>query len=613
MTSFLTKIKLIFLPFLILALGFITIYTGLNWLLLIRFKVISLNEDLINFWLPFCLPYLPLYIWLWPRIKLLLLKDKKGNLPFLYLLIASFAIAAPTIFLQEYLLTATGRLTTLQSINEIGEKPLTKYYALKTHVIDKNRFAVYRKTETSGRYNETLIFHIYVACPIIANALIKDSTTNINHATTNKEPLIIVNGIPSTAGFSLKKIVPADIASIDVLKGKAAVAIYGKQAKDGAILITLKQKNSYQPDVIRAPKAWLGTEYKKQISNRLNDSEKERLYKEFDSETLHEFQQQDFDQFIYLDRIGNNSSHKGYLSAIKSLVPSDTNPIILEARNEPFEARNGSKLGWVFKSFAIGTGIWLLMLLFPRLKPAEVKKLQESDNGSELASFYKFLLVIRTNSRFPMAMIVICLNVLVFLAMVVAGLGFLSFDGKDLYQWGADYRPAVGQGQYWRLISNIFLHGGLMHLVMNMYGLIFVAIFLEPLLGKMKFIVAYLLCGIFASATSIWWHPATISIGASGAIFGLYGVFTALLTTNKVSADGKKFFLINNLIFIVINLLIGLTGGIDNAAHIGGLLAGFILGYIFYFFPNEPETTEALLKKKSTMAMQQKQLNNEDQ
>lgn len=512
-------------------------------------------------------------------------------------MIASFAIAAPTIVLQEYLLTATGKLTQLQNISEIGSKPLTKYYVLKTHNIDKNHFAVYRKTETSGRYNETLIFHIYVSCPILDDAVKEDSSTHINHVTTDKDPLIVVNGIPSTVGFSLKDILPADIASIDVLKGAAAVAAYGDQGKNGAVLITLKQKNTYQSGFKTLPEAWLGTEYKKQISNHLSDSAKERLYKEFDLETLHKFQQQDFNRFVYLDRIGNNNSHKGYLSTITFLVPSATDPIILEARNEPFAARNGSKLGWIFKSYAIGTGVWLLMLIFPRLKPAEVKKFQDNNNGSELASFYKSMSAIKIYNGFSMAIIIIGLNILVFLIMVVAGLGFLSFDGRDLYQWGADYRPAVYQGQYWRLITNIFLHGGFMHLVMNMYGLLFVAVFLEPLLGKMKFIMAYLLCGILASVVSIWWHPATISIGASGAIFGLYGVFTALLTTNKVSADGKKFFLINNLIFIVINLLIGLMGGIDNAAHVGGLIAGLILGYIFYFFPNEPETNEALLKR----------------
>jgi rhomboid protease GluP len=130
-----------------------------------------------------------------------------------------------------------------------------------------------------------------------------------------------------------------------------------------------------------------------------------------------------------------------------------------------------------------------------------------------------------------------------------------------------------------------------------MYGLLFVSIFLEPVLGRAKFIIAYFLCGLLASLASIWWHPATLSVGASGAIFGLYGVLTALLTTNKADANSKKGLLINNAIFIGINLIIGFTGGIDNAAHIGGLLAGFIIGYIMYFFIDEPKPKRKYKKR----------------
>jgi rhomboid protease GluP len=111
-----------------------------------------------------------------------------------------------------------------------------------------------------------------------------------------------------------------------------------------------------------------------------------------------------------------------------------------------------------------------------------------------------------------------------------------------------------------------------------MYGLLFVGIFLEPLLGKKKFIMVYLFTGIFASLTSIWWYEATVSVGASGAIFGLYGLFLALLLTKVFPSDFGKAFLTSTLVFIGFNLLMGFTGGIDNAAHIGGLLSGFTIG-----------------------------------
>jgi membrane associated rhomboid family serine protease len=119
-----------------------------------------------------------------------------------------------------------------------------------------------------------------------------------------------------------------------------------------------------------------------------------------------------------------------------------------------------------------------------------------------------------------------------------------------------------------------------MHLFANMYGLLFVGIFLEPRIGKIKYASIYLGTGIIASIASLWWHDATVSVGASGAIFGLYGVFLALLLTKVFPKDFSKAFLISTLIFVGFNLVMGLTGGIDNAAHIGGLVSGFIIGLL---------------------------------
>lgn len=129
-------------------------------------------------------------------------------------------------------------------------------------------------------------------------------------------------------------------------------------------------------------------------------------------------------------------------------------------------------------------------------------------------------------------------------------------------------------------MTNTFMHGGLMHILANMYGLLFVGIFLEPLLGKTKYLLIYLTTGILASGASIWWYDATVSVGASGAIFGLYGFFLATLLLKVFPPDFGKAFLTSTLVFVGFNLLMGFTGGIDNAAHIGGLVSGFVIGLI---------------------------------
>ena len=119
-----------------------------------------------------------------------------------------------------------------------------------------------------------------------------------------------------------------------------------------------------------------------------------------------------------------------------------------------------------------------------------------------------------------------------------------------------------------------------MHLLANMYGLLFVGIFLEPLLAPVKYLAIYLVTGVLASLASIWWYDATVSVGASGAIFGLYGVFLALLVTKVYTAAFAKSFLLSTVVFVGFNLLMGLTGGIDNAAHLGGLISGIVIGLV---------------------------------
>jgi membrane associated rhomboid family serine protease len=164
--------------------------------------------------------------------------------------------------------------------------------------------------------------------------------------------------------------------------------------------------------------------------------------------------------------------------------------------------------------------------------------------------------------------------------MMMSGLGFMFFKGQDLLLWGANYRPTTTDGEWWRLLSSTFLHGGFIHLFFNMYGLLFVGLFLEPVLGKTKFLILYLMTGILSSLTSVLWYEATISVGASGAIFGMYGLFLAFMLTRIYHPDFSKSFLLSTVVFVAFNLLMGLTGGIDNAAHIGGLVSGFIVGLI---------------------------------
>lgn len=175
--------------------------------------------------------------------------------------------------------------------------------------------------------------------------------------------------------------------------------------------------------------------------------------------------------------------------------------------------------------------------------------------------------------------IILNLNITIYILMVISGVNFMQPDNESLIKWGANFRPITLEGEWWRLITSCFLHIGIFHLLMNMYALIYIGLLLEPLLGKSRFTAAYLLTGIIASMASLFWHDLTISAGASGAIFGMYGVFLAMLTTNLVEKSARKELLTSIVVFVGYNLINGLKAGIDNAAHIGGLISGLVIGY----------------------------------
>lgn len=205
--------------------------------------------------------------------------------------------------------------------------------------------------------------------------------------------------------------------------------------------------------------------------------------------------------------------------------------------------------------------------------------------------------LLKPRTGYVVTPILIWLNVGVFILMAVSGVDVLQPTGADLVRWGSSYTPLTAGGQPWRLLTCCFLHIGILHLVFNMYALMQIGPILEPLMGGRQFTIAYLTAGLMGSVVSLWWHDSVNGAGASGAIFGMYGVFLALLTTNWLAAPVRKALLRSILTFVGFNLFVGMQSHIDNAAHIGGLLSGAFTGYGYYLFvlrANQP-ASRALL------------------
>ena len=175
-------------------------------------------------------------------------------------------------------------------------------------------------------------------------------------------------------------------------------------------------------------------------------------------------------------------------------------------------------------------------------------------------------------------------NLLVYGFMGLNGVNLLNPSGPDLLAWGSNFSGLVA-AQPWRLLTNTFLHGGPAHLLLNLAALLLLGLMAEQKVGSGRWLLVYLLSGVGGSLASVWWHTHGVnSVGASGAIFGLYGLVLALLLTSgpAISRQERAGLLGLLLYFALSSLVSGLAGptGTDNAAHIGGLLTGLTVGLV---------------------------------
>lgn len=505
------KLKIIFSKFIFVLVGFTSLYSLVTYLIIHKYELLTINEDMYLFWIPFVFPFILLLLFMRKEISILNFEDRKGDDRFIgaFYLFTTLAVSIPNIILQHYFVTSTGTLTTIKSINAIAEKPRSRCYQIDEIFLDKSNAGAEAEYSVSGRANEDLYFTLYIATPLLNS-----------------------NG--------------------DTLKGSHHV--------------------------------WFGTEYTKTISNRLEQNKKEEQWKRFQDESIANYNYKDHQSFYYLSKVSYGKDYKAFhKAAVKTgNIDSKTKIIVLKPILKPYSGRNGLKL-----HFALGTLIGGMLIVFLSIMWTPLDKIRyenflkgQSFNEENWREYLAFFI---PSKQFFFTPLIVDINVIIFIIMVFNGFGIISLRAEILLPLGANYRPLVMEGQYWRLFTSIFLHGGIMHVLMNCYGLYFVGVFLEPVIGKWKFLLSYLITGIAGSIASIYWHEATVSIGASGAIFGIFGVFIALLTTPLFEKGFKKVFLTHTLIYVSINLVIGISGGIDNAAHIGGLLSGLILGYVLYF------------------------------
>jgi membrane associated rhomboid family serine protease len=186
---------------------------------------------------------------------------------------------------------------------------------------------------------------------------------------------------------------------------------------------------------------------------------------------------------------------------------------------------------------------------------------------------------------FPATTALLAINITVFVGMVATGAGFLNFDPLAELRWGGNYGPLTLSGEYWRLITAGFIHGGLFHVAVNMWCLFSLGQLSERLFGRLQTFFIYLLTGVGGALLSIAHDPRHMEVGASGAVFGIAGALLAgVKFGNLALSTGEKRAVTRSMIFFVgVNFLLGsgisaLGSNIDNMCHLGGFITGLLVG-----------------------------------
>lgn len=521
------RLRYLFLPYLIMLVSVLTIYTLLHWLIFIKFELIPVFPEYLKFGIPILITILIIWLWYGPKLVVFQLSEKKLEL---IRFLSGVLFLIPFLISQALMISLSGNKIDLKTINEISQDNKVKYYTIQNYSININMLSAYVDYNYSGRYNEKLNIKVYFVIPFL-------------------EPSNEIN--------------------------------------------------------FKECKAWLGVEKHKQISaassNDFINEETER----FILKCIDELKDSKFPS-KYFDTPEDSGDKKGFQKAIdKNSFFNKKSKIVLLPIDTPFKERNIITLRWFWGSLIVGPLIWLTILLFPKLNKGGIRKLKSGNLNKQYLTNLKYELGFLIPNKLAYHLyLIFYLNIIVFIILLIAGYGFIDVNGQDLLNAGALYRPYVIEGEYWRIITSMFLHSGFIHILNNLAILFMVSIIQLNNLKPRQFLIVYFLSGVGSGISSLYWHEATISVGASGAILGLEGVLLVFLFTNVYSIEFTNSNILLTLGIVGLTLLSGLFTNADNAGHLGGLLTGIFLGIILRFqFKTYKNRAKPKQKKKQSVKM----------
>ena len=352
---------------------------------------------------------------------------------------------------------------------------------------------------------------------------------------------------------------------------------------------------------------WYAMKYSETIKHGLEDELKQR-YTAFWESCNRKISEYNFQYNRVFERVTASDDRDGFLRAIEQQSGASlaADAVILRSLNKGYVNSGDEMLRWTFGTFGIWMALILILLgcapLNDKLltKKLTWRKTQKGANNDAGGLFREILIPRRNN--WPVALLFDAI-ILYFLVMTIGGASPLFPSSQELFEWGALRSDSFSNGEWWRVVTSMFMHSNIMHLLGNIIVLGVVICFSVNLFKPHKTAIIFVLSGICAGATAALLFDGTY-VGASGAIMGLAGAVFAVYIRHRRHISASNVIGARGLLWLVLTtvftLLIGMGAGISNTAHITGLFTGAILGlFLFSFTPQKQRTN-----RKSNKAAQ---------
>ncbi len=358
-------------------------------------------------------------------------------------------------------------------------------------------------------------------------------------------------------------------------------SVSGKHSETFNIVVTyaVPLVDSVSPAARQRPSVWLGLTYERRLNNSSDSVAKQRAADDLGSEAARKLADDDFRWVTYFSVEGNTAARRTIVSMLQEA--SAPSAPLLKAHTGRFEDRTGRSLPWALGTYAVGFALWCGVVMLVKLDPRRVREWQDGDARREKSAGLSLLV---PRPGYMVTPLLLFINAAVWLVMASQDVALDHTSGKDLISWGAAYRPLIVEGEVWRLFTASYVHANLLHVANNLAMLVLIGSLLEQAMRAWWYAAVYVLTGLIGISVSVVWHPDTVIVGASAAIFGLAGYGVVYLYANRRSRGSAHPGLIKvAALFLGINVVIGvLVPGIDLVAHVAGFAAGCVIALCRY-------------------------------